>query len=221
MLDRGSLMDEAERIAMVESVADGDQDALQRLIVHYHTPLRRAIATKIDASFRSYVDPDDILQQAYISAFTAIEQRQFSIAEGQRDIVGGFYKWLEAIALSRLKDQERALQRQKRDVRREVRERADTTASYPDLVHRLATGESTPSRQIAREEAIAAVMSCLARLSDDQRAVVQLRFLEGRSVADVAAELGKTESAVHMLCHRGLKSLRELMVSITHYLTRI
>jgi RNA polymerase sigma-70 factor (subfamily 1) len=214
-------MDEGERIAMITSVAHGDHEALQRLIVHYHTALRRTIETKTDAPLRPYLDPDDILQQAYISAFKAIEQRQFSIADGQRDIVGSFYKWLEAIAISRLKDQERALRRQRRDVRREIRDRPDVTASYPGLAHRLAASESTPSRQIARAEAVAAVMSCLARLSDDQRTVVQLRFLEGRSVADVAAQLGKTESATHMLCHRALKSLRELMASITRYLTRL
>ena len=211
-------MDEQQRVTLVESVAGGDRDALQRLIVHYHQPLHRLVEARIDAGLRRYVDPDDVLQQAYISAFKTIEDGQFSIAEGQREIVGGFYKWLEAIALSRLKDQQRALQRQKRDVRRE---HADTTASYPDLVHRLAAGESTPSHQIAKDEAIAAVMSCLARLSDDQRAVVQLRFLEGRGIADVAERLGKTEPAIHMICHRGLKALRELMVSITRYLSRL
>ena len=100
--------------------------------------------------------------------------------------------------------------------------RMDLQAALSLLERRAATaGESTPSRQIAKDEAIAAVMSCLARLRDDQRTVVQLRFLEGRSVADVAEHLGKTEPAIHMLCHRGLTALRESMVSITHYLSRL
>ena len=65
------------------------------------------------------------------------------------------------------------------------------------------------------------MMTSLARLSEDQRAVVQLRFLEDVPVAEIARRLGKTETAVYMLCHRGLKSLRELLGSLTQYLTKL
>lgn len=224
----------------------GDADALQRLIVHYHAPLHRAVDRRIEPDLRRRLDADDVLQQAYVNAVKALpdpnrdrkraasqnrdrkraanpnRDRQRAEASALRfDGPAGFYKWLEAIAVSRLKDQQRALRRQKRDIAREARDPREAAASYPDLVERLAGAEPTPSRRVARDEAVAAVMSCLARLSDDQRAVVRLRFLEGRPVADVAAELGKSEPAIHMLCHRGLKSLRELMVSISRYLTRL
>ena len=64
-------------------------------------------------------------------------------------------------------------------------------------------------------------MSCLARLTDDQRAVVKMRFLEGRAVTEIAAALDKTENAAHVICHRSLNELRQLMMSITHYLTSL
>lgn len=249
-------MDEGERAALVELVAQGDCDALQRLVVIYHTPLRRMLETKIEPGLRHHIDPDDILQQAYVAAFKAVAAQtrdrrgaddQSRDREGAETLPpqdssvrhadhtrqhtgttplqftgpGGFYKWLETIAISRLKDEQRALRRQKRDVARVAHDRPDISASYPDLVDRLAGSQSTPSRQIARDEAIAAVMSSLARLTEEQREVVRLRFLEGLPVADIAARLCKTEPAVHMLCHRGLKALRELMVSITRYLTRL
>ena len=206
-------MNEPERIAQLELATKGDGDALQRLIIHYHPQLRTALDGLMDRGVRSFVDPDDVLQEAYASAYQTIARCRF-------DGPGGFYKWLERIALNKLKDQQRAAGRQKRDRAREIRDSAETGASYPDLVYRLASPDSTPSRQIARGEAVAAVVSSVARLTEDQRRVVRLRFLEGRSVAEVAAHLGKTESAVHMLCHRGLKSLRGLMVSISQYLTR-
>ena len=91
---------------------------------------------------------------------------------------------------------------------------SDAATSYPQLIERLTRSQSTPSRHLARAEAIAAVMSSLARLTDEQRDVVRLRFLESRSVAEVAAKLGKSEAAIHMACHRGLKALRELMESV-------
>lgn len=207
-------MNEPERIAQLQLATKGDADALQRLIIHYHPQLRTVLGGLMDRAARSFVDPDDVLQEAYASAYQTITGCRFGGP-------GGFYKWLERIALNKLKDQQRAAGRQKRDHAREIRSCVDTGTSYPDLVQRLASPDSTPSRQVARGEAVAAVVSSLARLTDDQRQVVRLRFLEGRSVAEVAAHLGKTESAVHMLCHRGLKSLRGLMVSISQYLTRL
>ncbi|MFH1748052.1 MAG: sigma-70 family RNA polymerase sigma factor [Planctomycetota bacterium] len=207
-------MDEREPAVQLERLAAGDVDALQRLIVYYHGPLRNVVAGRIGSEPRQHLDPDDILQQAYVAAFRAVGDCHF-------DGPSGFYKWLERIALNQLKDARRALRRQKRDVARQAPAELDFGTSCPDLIHRLAAGDTTPSRAFARDEAVAAVLSSLARLNEDQRAVVRLRFLENRSVADVAVQLGKSEPAIHMLCHRGLKTLRQLMISLTHYLTRL
>ncbi len=232
------VMDERERAAQVERVAAGDADALQRLIIHYHPILRQVVETRIDAAFRGHIDADDVLQQAYVAAFrvlaaprqspsasegpvSAIQNPNSKIQNLHFDSPAGFYKWLEAVACNQLRDMERALRRQKRDVARQARSVPNPSASYPSLLHRLAGRESTPSRRIGREEAVAAVLSCLARLNDDQRAVVRMRFLEDVPVAEIARRLDKTETAVYTLCHRGLKALRERMVSITRYLTHL
>ena len=203
---------ERELAADVERVMVGDGDALQRLIIHYHATLYGVVAAAVDAGLRRRIDADDVLQQAYVAAFKGVAECRFNGP-------AGFYKWLEAIALSRLRDERRALRRQKRDVAREVRNTPDQTSRYTALIDRFARSESTPSRKVAREEAVAAVMSSLARLTDDQREVIRLRFLEERPVTEVAARLAKSDAAIHMLCHRGLKALRKLMVSITRYLT--
>ena len=207
-------MDEAERAAQTQLAAQGDADALQRLIVYYHRPLHGVVVGKMDATMRRRVDPDDILQEAYVAAFQTVSGCQF-------DGPAGFYKWLEKIALNELRNQERALRRQKRDIDREIHVAEIAPSSYPDLVQRLTASDPTPSRRITREEAVAAVVSSLARLTDDQRSVVRLRFLEEKPVADVAARLGKTEAAVHKLCYRALKALHQLMGSITGYLSRL
>lgn len=204
--------DQEERAGLVQSAARGDPDALQRLIVRYHGALHGTVERGIDPALRPYADPDDVLQEAYVTAFKRIGSCTF-------DGPGAFYKWIETVALNQVKSQQRALRRQKRDVARRVAHQPKTTTSYPDLIHRLTSPDSTPSRRVAKEEATAAVMASLARLTDDQRAVIRMRILEDRPAAEVAAALGKTEAAVHMLCHRGLKELRRLLVSITRYLT--
>jgi RNA polymerase sigma-70 factor (subfamily 1) len=207
-------MDEPERARQVQLAAAGDLDALQRLVVHYHAPLCGVVERAIEPTLRPYLDPEDVLQEAYVTAFKTVADCTF-------DGPGGFYKWLEKLAHNQLKPQQRALRRQKRDVARNVAHQRPAGASYPDLLHRLASTESSPSRRVAKHEASAAVMASLARLTDDQRAVIRMRILEDRPAAEVATALGKSEPAVHMLCHRGLKELRRLLVSITRYLTRL
>ncbi|MBU0637329.1 MAG: sigma-70 family RNA polymerase sigma factor, partial [Planctomycetes bacterium] len=216
-------MDEPGRVRQVQLAAQGDAEALQRLIVHYHPPLRTLLDARLSTALRRYIDPDDILQEAYVAAFQALRSRSGRAKRGAGssgeqadeaadtpatsagrpakesddgsaishafDSPESFFNWLATIAINRLKDQQRAWQRQKRDVRRQASASPGLSASYLTLAGQLSAGQPTPSRQLATDEAIAAVMSSLARLTAEQRAVIRLRYLEGRSVAEVAAAL--------------------------------
>jgi RNA polymerase sigma-70 factor, ECF subfamily len=51
----------------------------------------------------------------------------------------------------------------------------------------------------------------MAQLTDERREALALRFYGGLKVAEVAALMGKGESAVKMLLHRGLAQLRNLL----------
>jgi RNA polymerase sigma-70 factor (ECF subfamily) len=192
----------------------GDQDALQGLMVQYHGPLRSALRDRMDGWLLRHVDPDDILQEAYAAAYRSAAGCRFTSP-------ATFYRWLERIAFNKLKDQQRAYQSQKRDRRARLDTARVARSSYPELIQRLPAPDSTPSRKVAKSEAVGAMISSLARLTDDQRECVRLRFLEELSVAEVAARMGKTEGAVHTLCHRALKSLAELMISITRFMSKL
>lgn len=54
-----------------------------------------------------------------------------------------------------------------------------------------------------------AVRRALARLSRQQRAIVVLRYVEDRSVADTAAILGCSIATVRVQAGRGLVTLRK------------
>jgi len=51
----------------------------------------------------------------------------------------------------------------------------------------------------------------VARLPDEQRRVIELRFGEGRSIQEAAAAVGKSAGAVKQLQHRALQNLRKAM----------
>jgi RNA polymerase sigma-70 factor, ECF subfamily len=53
------------------------------------------------------------------------------------------------------------------------------------------------------------LVGAMERLTEDQRRVVVLRFLQGMSIAETARSLGKTEDAVKKLQGRGLSMLKK------------
>ena len=57
----------------------------------------------------------------------------------------------------------------------------------------------------------AELMACVAQLGDEQRECIALRFLQGLSVAETAAAMGKKDGAVKALQHRAVKRLATLL----------
>jgi RNA polymerase sigma-70 factor (ECF subfamily) len=73
----------------------------------------------------------------------------------------------------------------------------------------LAAEQSAPSEHVMRQEQLQRLADALARLPEDQRRAVELHHLKGLPVAEVAQEMGRSNSAVGALLFRGLTKLRE------------
>jgi RNA polymerase sigma-70 factor (ECF subfamily) len=80
--------------------------------------------------------------------------------------------------------------------------------------HRATPIESVPETGSSSEpdiEQVHTVRDALAMLPEDQREVVVLRHVVGLTPGEIADRLGRTESSVHGLHHRGRRALqREL-----------
>jgi RNA polymerase sigma-70 factor (ECF subfamily) len=73
----------------------------------------------------------------------------------------------------------------------------------------VATSDRAVDEDITAEVDNALMLGRLLRdLPPDQRRVVELRFTEDRTIADVATALGRSEGAVKQLQHRALQTLR-------------
>jgi RNA polymerase sigma-70 factor (ECF subfamily) len=70
-----------------------------------------------------------------------------------------------------------------------------------------------PSTELVQPDADlerrAMLFQLVERLPDAQRRVIELRYVEGRSLLEAAQELGKTEGAIKQLQRRALEHLRE------------
>ena len=64
---------------------------------------------------------------------------------------------------------------------------------------------------VAKSLTTQTIRMALQQLTEEQQQVLALRFSDGRSIADTAALLDKTETAVKQLQFRAVATLRRLM----------
>jgi RNA polymerase sigma-70 factor (ECF subfamily) len=63
------------------------------------------------------------------------------------------------------------------------------------------------SEALAGEAAVETAIALLRQLRPEQAEVVALRVIAGLTVAETAAVVGRSDAAVRLLCHRGLRML--------------
>jgi len=207
-------MDEKRFQELLSQARQGDKQATDSLLVSSFDPLRAAIVGQMgDLLAKAQVEPEDVIQEVFAAAWTGLKETSF---EGH----GAFQGWLRQIAEHKLIDLHRAMLAGKRDVRRQTPAWGLQSGTYVNVLEQVTSPMSTPSVGAARSEAMAVLMSRLAQLPEDYRRVIQWRLIEGVSVAEVARRMERSEPAVHMLFHRALKQLRDLMGSASDFMTR-
>ena len=198
-------MTEASQIAIwVTAAQRGNQLALTKLLTACHRRLRARAEARLPAAMKAKRGPEDILQEVYLDVF-----RQINRFEDRGP--GSFLNWVYAILDRKLAAARRAAHYQMRDIDREVTIRTPAADSYWDLLDQLYADSGTPSRVVRREEVLRALSACITDLSEPHRQVVQMRFLDGLSVDDVATRLGKSKAAIVALTKRALEALRRSM----------
>lgn len=195
---------------LVAKAVSGNRDALSDLLKYYGPQIRARI--KVNPVWQSVLDPADVMQVTYLEAFLRIDRLQTKTLEG-------FQAWLSRIADNNLRDAIKELDRAKRpDPRRRIS--APSTASTTvELLEVLGWTSATPSQHMAVREAETRLRAAIVELPDNYRAVVESCDIQGRSVADVAVEMGRTVGAVHMLRLRAHDRLREILGSESVFLS--
>ncbi len=192
-------------VALLRSAVAGDSSALAALLTEAEESLRQRIAPRIPSDLRAHLGADDVLQEVYIEVFRSIGRFEQRGPES-------FERWLATIALRCLRREVRRWRSAKRGGGwGRVQHVAAADESAVTLLRLMEASDSTPSRQAARLEECQALGDVLAGLPEGCAAAVQLVYLEGESLPEVARRLGKTERAVRSLCYRAKVALRELL----------
>ena len=157
----------------------GDEDTFGRIWQWLHPSLLRWLAIV------ARPDHEDVAADVWMS-----------VARGLDTFVGGaddFRGWVFTIARRRAIDQ----------ARRAARRPQFARLGDVDPIDRMAGTASC----VEADEELSVVRDLLGRLTADQREVVALRVVADMTVGETARIVGKSEVAVRVLCHRGLRAL--------------
>ncbi len=196
--------DEPETEHLLRRAGRDDGSAVGRLLEKHRQRLRRMIAARLERRLAARVDPSDIVQEALADA-----GRKLPSYARERPMP--YYPWLCRLALERLVRWRRShLGTGKRDIAREGPQRPGRSTAA--LVDRLIDSGTSPSAHAIRGEDRARARAALDRLAAIDRRVLELRYFEGLSFAEIAAELGIGQGAAKMRHLRALERFDALMV---------
>lgn len=190
--------------ALVCRATAGDQSALNQLLKRYRPYLRIVAGKSIRDTFRAKFDPSDAVQQACLDAFHGFES-----FEGKDGVA--FNAWLTTILQRNIANLVREHTAQKRDVRREY---PLPMPHYDELSLQWqlpAANGSAPDSRIIRGEAALILADALSRLSERQQMAMELRFIEGQKLAEIAEFMEIKIASVATLIDRGLESMRQIL----------
>lgn len=150
----------------------------------------RPIYDLIYRTVQNRIEAQDLTQEVFLRAVRAIDRYD--------DRGDSMHALLVTVALNLLRDR--------------WRRRRPAAANVDDLPF-LATRDRGPEQIALDHLDDAAVQRALARLPEEQRHVIQMRVIEGRSSQEVAELLGRNAAAIRQIQRRALLDLRETLLT--------
>lgn len=164
----------------------GSQLAYREFLTRYKAPIYRLICNYVG-------DPDealDLVQEAFVSAFAAIDRYDGSRA---------FRVWMSRIAVNKCRDWAR---------RRKVR--AFFSAALPlEKAFDVASAEPLPDEELSERGQVQEVYRAMDTLPDKLREVLILRAIDEMSQAEAATVLGVSEKTVETRLYRARLRMRD------------
>jgi RNA polymerase sigma-70 factor (TIGR02952 family) len=179
----------AETWQLVRRAQDGDGEAFGQLYDRYFDVVFRFIYFRVNDRTLA----EDFTSETFLRALRRIT----SISYQGRDIGAWFVTIARNIVFDHMKS---------------ARHRLETPTA--DAIEGPIVGvEAAPSTEAAVLAGLQSqkLMRAVAKLGDEQRECIVLRFVQGMSVSETAEIMGKKDGAIKALQHRAVRKLAELL----------
>ena len=166
-----------------EDMVTSREDFVKQALVDFESPLIGYATTFLHDAERAR----DVVQDTFIRLY-------------QQDIdkvSGGLKSWLFTVCRNRALD---VIRKEKRIV-----------GLKDEQMARVPSSRRTPSERADLQERVSQVHEALARLSENQREGILLKFEQGLSYEEISEVTGLSSGNVGFLLHTGLKRLRTFL----------
>jgi len=194
---------------LIDRIRSGDEEALSRFYAESRERLGKMVQFRMDPRLAARMDPEDVLQEAWIAARQRIHHW---IEAPERDL----FVWLRLITSQTLVDLHRKhLGTRMRDARREVVPgHGGPAASTVSIAGRLLASVTSPSQAAMKAEISRRLEKALDAMDPIDREVLVLRHFEELSNNEVAEVLGMKKTATSNRYVRALGRLRGILESM-------
>jgi RNA polymerase sigma-70 factor, ECF subfamily len=177
-----------------------ETDALARRLEEFRAYLHLLARLQTDPRLKGKVDPSGVVQQTLWEGYHALSTGPLP-ADAQVAAL------LRRMLANNLADEIRKNYADKRDVDRE----RSLDASSAQLEGFLAGALSSPEERAERNDELLGLARALEKLPEPQRQAVELHYLHGWRLEEIARHLDRSKAAVAGLLQRGLHKLREFL----------
>ena len=174
---------------LIERILAGDREAFDRLYEHYFGRVYSFVRKRLD----NRADVEETVQEVFVSVFSCLDSYRREAPLGA---------WILGIARRTVAG------RFKKKCHPTVPLTGDEEPETVDLLMPMLQRMATPFDDYECSERILQLEAAAARrLTRDQRRMFELHHLHHHSIADIAAQLDKSEDAVKSNLYRARKAL--------------
>jgi RNA polymerase sigma-70 factor (ECF subfamily) len=183
------LLDANDQLTVIRGLREGNRGAWASLYDSYSADIWRYVARLLGSDAAAI---GDVVQESFLDA--ARSARSFDPDRGT------LWSWLVGIAHHRVSDHWQ-------QAARHTRWRQLVESGKLDVRH-LFDGQSEATAAFESRDTVDAVRAVLAQLSSDYAALLTARYLDDRSLADLATEFGATVDAIKSKLARARREFR-------------
>lgn len=182
-------MNDSEVKELVVLAKSGNQEAFEKIYSLFYLPVYRFIFLQV----KHRQDAEDLAQTTFFKALQSLG--------GFEERGAKFSTWVYTIARNSVIDH--------------WKKKKDIITSEVDFIENVASGEN-PEDRIYKGENANMIKSLIEELSQEQKEIMILYFVEELSYKEISTIIGKKEDAIRALKYRALKSLRDKIEGLQH-----